>query len=111
MLGYGIEGGEEINIGLVRQALRAEPMAEPDTSAILEVKALVANEANGDDGHGLQDEDVLENLQVDSQQVVEEESGCAHYAYGHGDGGKLAHGQAEDDLLPVIVDFLWYACL
>lgn len=53
MWGYGIEGGEEINIGLVRQALRPEPMAKPDTSAILEVEAFVANEADGDDGHGL----------------------------------------------------------
>lgn len=68
------------------------------------------DETDGDDGHGLQDEDVLENLQVDPEQVVEEEGSQAHHGYGYAYRGKLPGGQAKNDFFAVVVDLLGNAC-
>lgn len=68
------------------------------------------DETDGDDGHGLQNEDVLKDLQVDPEQVVEEEGGQAHHSYGYAYRGKLPGGQTEYDLFAVVVDFLGDAC-
>ena len=85
-------------------------MVEPDARQVFEVKAVVPDETNSDDGHGLQDEDVLKDLQVDPEQVIEEEGGQAHHGYSYAYRGKLPGGQAEYDLFAVVVDLLGDAC-
>lgn len=67
-------------------------MVDPDARQIFEIESVVPDEANGDDRHGLQDEDVLKDLQVDPEQVIEEEGGQAHHGYGNADRGKLPGG-------------------
>ena len=99
-----------VDVGHVGKLLRAEAVVAPHRSEVLEVEALRAQEAHRHNGHGLQDEHVLDDSQVDARHVVHEQRRDAHYGDGDAHRGQLPCGEAEHELFAVVVDLFGDAC-